>query len=200
MRIQDWVQELTLTRAKVMFGGVDPESLYPTRSSPENVITKLRLAYERMDAEAYLDCLAEDFTFYLNPEDVANDPSLPEYWDKAEETTIHNNMFGEETNVAGVMLVFTHDEESHDPGDPGDPTDDLWTYREDYDIRVQLPPDLTLHAISPSDFVLQVDPDEVAHGGEILWEIVDWYDLPYEWSTGREREDASWGMIKCLWR
>lgn len=200
IRVQEWVQELTLTRAKLMFGGVDPDSLYPVRSSPENVLVKLELAYERMDAEAYLDCLAEDFLFYLNPEDVSDWPELPEYWDKAEETTIHENMFGDGTNVLSVALWLTHDTDSYDPGDPGDPLDDLWTYREDYDIRVTLPPDLTLHAVSPSDFVFQVDPDEVGHGGMLLWEIVLWYDLPYEWRTGPSVEEASWGGIKAMYR
>jgi len=200
IRVQEWVQELTLTRAKLMFGSVNPDSLYPVRSSPVNTILKLRLAYERMDAEAYLDCLAEDFLFYLNPDDLTEHPELPEYWDKAEETTIHENMFGVDTDVLNVVLVFAHDTDSYDPGDPGDPLDDLWTYREDYDIRVQLPPGLTLHAISPSDFVLQVDPDETGHGGMLLWEIVEWYDLPYEWGADGPREDNSWGVIKALWR
>jgi hypothetical protein len=200
MQIEGWVQELSLTRAKIIFGAVDPESLYPVRSSPGNVLVKLKLAYERMDAEAYLDCLAEGFLFYLNPEDLTDDPSLPEHWDKAEETAIHGNMFGEETDVTGVALWLSHVWESHHPGDPGDPLDDLWTYRERYDVRVQLPPDLTLWAVSPSDFVFQVDPHETGHGGMLLWEIVEWYDLPYEKGADQSREANSWGRVKALFR
>jgi hypothetical protein len=200
MQVQGWVQELSLTVAKIMFGDVDPESFYPTRSSPENVLRKLNLAYVRMDAEAYLDCLAEDFLFYLNPEDVTDDPSLPEYWAKAEETTIHGNMFGEGTNVEGIELLFEHDTEDHDPGDPGDPLDDLWTYREDYDLLVHIPPSLTLHADSPSDFVFRVDPDETGPGGTLLWEILEWHDLQDIWASGPDREMGSWGNIKAMWR
>ncbi|MBD3348249.1 MAG: hypothetical protein GF400_03505, partial [Candidatus Eisenbacteria bacterium] len=51
----------------------DPEEAgheYPPRTSPANVIAKLVEAYGRTDAEAYLDCLAEDFVFFLNPDDV----------------------------------------------------------------------------------------------------------------------------------
>jgi hypothetical protein len=197
---QGWVQELTLTRAKIAFGNVDTDGLYPIRSTPANTILKLRLAYERMDAEAYLACLAEDFVFHLNPQDVIDNPELPESWDKAEEDTIHARMFGEGTNVDSLALWLEHDAESHEPGDPSDPTDDLWTYREDYDIRLHIPPDLTLWAISPSDFVLQVDPAETGPGGALLWEIVEWYDLPYEGRSGPRAEDASWGRIKALYR
>jgi hypothetical protein len=200
MLVEEWVQELSLTRAKLIFGDVDPESVYPVRSSPENVLIKLVNAYERMDVDAYLDCLAEDFLFYLNPDDLTANPELPESWDKAEETAIHQNMFGDGTDVEGIELWLEHDSESHDEGDPGDPLDDLWTFREDYDIRVHLPPDLTLWAISPSDFVLQVDPDETGYGGMPLWEILEWYDLPYEWGADGPREDNSWGRIKALYR
>jgi ketosteroid isomerase-like protein len=57
------------------------------------VLYNLRKAYGNMDADAYLDGLAEDFIFYLNPDDLTGNPTLPEYWGRAAETTIHENMF-----------------------------------------------------------------------------------------------------------
>jgi ketosteroid isomerase-like protein len=57
------------------------------------VLYNLRKAYGNMDADAYVDGLAEDFIFYLNPDDLTGNPTLPEYWGRAAETTIHENMF-----------------------------------------------------------------------------------------------------------
>lgn len=192
----------TWTAIKLALGGPTADSLYPLRSSPENVLRKLNLAYVRMDAEAYLDCLAEDFIFFLNPDDLTEHPGLPEYWDKVEEATIHGHMFGEGTDVAGVMLVMTTQSSSCDEGDPGDPLDDTWTFLEAIDLRLQLPPDLTLHATSPSEFILGVDPDETGHGGQLLWEITRWHDIAV-W-TGRVpdavRSGCSWTALKALFR
>ena len=66
------------------------------------MITKVAMAYGNMDAEAYLDCLAEEFIFFLNPEDLDEYPALPEYWDKAGETAIHERMFGEGTGIQNI--------------------------------------------------------------------------------------------------
>jgi ketosteroid isomerase-like protein len=195
-------EDTTWTAIKLVFGGDVQDSLYPIRSNPSNVLRKLNLAYVRMDAEAYLDCLAEDFAFFLNPDDVNDDPELPDFWNKAEETTIHGNMFGEDSDVGGVSLIMTLQSESYDPGDPGDPFDDTWTFLEAIDLRVQLPPDLTLHAQAPCEFSLGIDPDETGAGGRSLWEITTWYDLSTEsgrWSDPTH-EHASWGRIKALYR
>jgi hypothetical protein len=195
-------EESTWTAIKLYFGGSIEESLYPLRTNPENVMLKLELAYERMDAEAYLDCLADSFIFFLNPDDLTSNPELPESWDKAEEAVIHGNMFGEETDVQRVTLWLTLESEDWDPGDPGDPLDDRWFAGYDYELHVRLPPDLTLWAESMADFVLQIDPDDVGHSGEHLWEIATWSDLP-DW-VSRDRdprvEYCSWGMVKALYR
>jgi hypothetical protein len=161
-------------------GPPPPPVWYKLRTTPENVIHNLNTSYEEMDADEYLDCLAEDFIFFLNPEDITADPTLPEYWDKNEEEVIHQNMFGEGSDVEGITLVFTHDTAVWDPVDPGDPEDDLWTYVEDIDLRVQLPPDLTLHAAAPAEFLFRVDPDEYGPDGEILWEIWKQWDISAE--------------------
>jgi hypothetical protein len=175
---------------------------YHPRTSPQNVIGNVGRAYGNMDAEAYLDCLAEDFIFFLNPGDLTEFPALPEYWDKAEETAIHENMFGEGTDVQRITLVFTHVSAVYDPGPTGDPLDDLWTYVEDADLRVELPPNLTLHAEAPAEFLFRVDPDEVGPNGEILWEIWKQWDIEEEGRGGRSegRESTSWGTVKAMFR
>jgi len=164
-------------------GGNGPppqDAQYKIRKTPQNVIHNLRTSYVYMDADRYLDCLAEDFLFFLNPTDLTEFPELPEYWDKAEEARIHHNMFAEDTDVDGITIVFTHDTAVWDDGGTGDPLDDTWTYVEDIDLRVQLPPDLTLHAQAPAEFLFRVDPDETGPEGEILWEIWKQWDINEE--------------------
>jgi ketosteroid isomerase-like protein len=196
-------EEASWTAIKLVLGGVE-DALYPIRSSPRNVIRKLVLAYERMDAEAYLDCLAENFVFFLNPDDVNEDPEhpLPEHWNKAEEETIHWNMFGEDTVVEGISLVLTPLSETFDEGNPADPLDDTWTLLEAVDLRVHVPPGLMLLATTPSEYVIGVDPDDAGYGGVAFWEITTWLDLS-GWSDGRSDpavEHVSWTGIKALYR
>jgi ketosteroid isomerase-like protein len=201
----EWVQYMTLTRIKLGFGGVVHDDLYPIRSTPGHVILKLVLAYQRMDAEAYLDCLAEDFLFHLNPDDLTQHPELPESWGKAEETAIHSSMFGEGTEVEGVSLEMVMISTEYDPGaDPEVIFDDRWTYREDVDLRVEFPPDLTLGVWGYyHDFVLAVDPDETSETGDPLWKIVEWYDINPWGSRTARISGTTWGAIKAIflsWR
>jgi hypothetical protein len=172
------------------------DALYPLRDTPANAIEKLRQAYENMDAAAYLDCLAEDFIFFLHPDDVASNPWLPDYWDKSVEAAIHHNMFGEGTNVLEVILVLAQ------VGDPIEIPDPLarerveWEFRENHDLRVYLPPDLILLAQGGGVYMLRVDPDESGPQGETLWEIYQWFDRdPFDVSPV---ESSSWTRIKSL--
>lgn len=61
------------------------QSDYPERTSPENAIAKFEIACEAMDAGECLDCLSEDFRFYVNPADTQGDDALPEFWDRTVE-------------------------------------------------------------------------------------------------------------------
>ena len=173
---------------------------YPSRTSPARTVEKLRLAYEGLDVEAYLDCLAADFTFFLNPDDVAEDPSLePGYWDKAEERTIHENMFGSGTRLGADSIEITLTQvEDPLPVDPGDGTGTHWQYKEYVDLRVHVG-DMMYWTNCPTMFELRIDQDETGPHGEELWEICDWYDLDEE---GRRAaaEASSWGMLKAWFR
>jgi hypothetical protein len=181
-----------------------PEDLpeYKERTSPMNVIWNVAKAYQNMDAEAYLDCLAEEFIFFLSPDDLTDFPELPEFWDKAEEIAIHEAMFGEGADVLSVTLAFAHDTAVWYDGGNANPFDDLWTFREDIELRIVLPPDRTLHADAPVEFLFRVDPDDTGPGGEVLWEISKHWDIPVEGHGERSggREHASWGRIKSLYR
>jgi len=173
---------------------------YPLRTSPENVLLKLEQAYEAKDASAYLDCLAEDFLFYLHP-DVWQDPGndLPQYWGKAEEQTIHENMFGEGSSLLNVTVDLTFMASSFDPGaDPVDPSDDRWQYDDNYDVWFYMTGDLVIRCRGGATFIFQVDPTEQGPEGETLWEIVDWWDLDEFDDT--PTQTTSWGRLKALFR
>ena len=180
---------------------------YKERTSPANVVYNLNTAYADMNAREYLDCLAENFEFHLNPEDVndpTNDPPLPEYWGKDEETRIHEAMFGEGSNVERITLTLTNLGEDYNPGaDPVDPMDDRWTRVEGTDLRVTIPGDLTFLANADQEFIFQIDPNETGPSGERLYEIVRWEDkqrsgrMPVDEEAG---ELVSFGLIKALYR
>lgn len=171
------------------------EDPYPARSCPDNVLAKLRMAYVAMDADAYLDCLADAFTFYLVQDDWQDpNPDLPECWDKSVEDTIHQNMFGEDTDVQNVTLVMMTETVDFDPGaDPGSALDDRWSYEEDVDLRVRVVNDLTYLANADQLFVFAIEPGRL----DTLWQIVEWREVDPWWSRG---EDSNWGSIKALWR
>ncbi len=168
------------------------EDIYPARTSPQNVIEKLRLAYVNMDADAYVDCLADDFTFHVNPR-IAGNPDLdvPETWDRTFEETIHRAMFAENSSAERVALTLTTVSKEWNE------SDGLWRYTEAPDVRVTVTGDLTFYANSPQRFVLAIDEDRTGRDGEELWAIVEWHDLEESWT--RPGEDSTWSSIKWLW-
>ncbi len=156
-----------------------PPFEYKPRTSCENVLWNIESAYEDRNIDEYLDCLAEDFTFHLNPDDWQDPQSgLPPYWGKHEEESIHRNMFDEGSDVEGITLTLTFIQSSYDPGeDPQDPMDDRWEYQEGVDLRVRVVGDITYMATADQLFILRIDPDETGPGGETLYEIIEWHDL-----------------------
>jgi hypothetical protein len=89
----------------------DEQSNYLLRTTPENVLANLELAYNELNCEKYLDCLAEDFRFYSTDSGS---------WDKKEEERIHRNMFNGFGKADEVILKlsgnghFTEESPGHD--------------------------------------------------------------------------------------
>jgi hypothetical protein len=159
-----------------------PSGSYRERTTPENVIHNLVRSYERMEADEYVDCLADTFTFWLNEDDVIADPTLPWYWDRQTESDIAYAMFGEGTNILSIQLTLTQfgDAVEIPAQDPQDPSS--WQYVESVLLWVYLsdPPDLRLKAEAPSRFKFSIDPNETGPNGETLWEIAKWEDIDVE--------------------
>ncbi len=177
-------------------GDPDPDD-WALRTSPQNVLENLISAYENKDVEHYVDCLAADFTFWMNEQEVIDHPEyLPGYWDKASERQIHEAMFGE-GGAETITLTLTQvgDPVEIEPPHPGDPVH--WEYSESVDLRVHVHENgvpTTYWATAPSKFEFRIDEDQVGPSGETLWEIVNWHDEP----GGRESR-SSWGSIKALY-
>lgn len=177
-----------------------PPPEFRDRTSPENVIYNLELAYEEMNAEEYLDCLSVDFTFYPCQSDVQNpELEIPAEWYKTDERAMHENMFGDGSDVESISLTLTEIDVQCDEGIPGDPLDDTCVYTEDVDLRVNLYGGLTYLTTKHSQFWMRVDTDQQGSGGELFWEIYLWYELD-EGRWPGDREDASWGRIKAIYR
>jgi len=201
---------LLLAAATLLFGcnssttGPDEaEDPYTLRDSPENTIARLGETYEAMDCDAYLDCLADSFQFHLSQIDVDNDSTLPEYWGRETERTIHRRMFGDETvlpdyEVLHIAMSLVPGSVNYDEGaDPQNPQDDTWTSMVDVDLWVTYPNDLVRRANPTCRFILAVDPDETGPDGEALYEIVELDDALWEWEV---REGTTWGTIKAMYR
>ncbi len=172
------------------------------RTSPENVIHNLTRAYEQMDAEQYLACLADTFTFWLYPADVHADPTLPWYWLKADEVQIAESMFGEGTDIDYITLTLTqHGDESEIPAaDPLDPSS--WQYEHVTDLSVYID-DLQLWANAGARFLFSIDPHEPASSGGDLWEIAVWHDIVISGRGSHDHEggeEISIGRLKARYR
>jgi hypothetical protein len=167
---------------------------YPLRDSPENALEKLRQAYELMDAEAYLDCLAEDFIFYVNPDDWTNNPQLPPEWYKMDERCMHENMFSEGSTVEHVTLSFTQIGNWVEIPNSGSRSN--WEYSGNYDLRLDLFGGLAYVAQEGMTLLFRVDVDQVGPGGEELWEVVNWWDVDRFESS--PVEPSTWGTIKAM--
>lgn len=167
---------------------------YPLRDSPENALEKLRQAYELMDAEAYLDCLAEDFIFYVNPDDWTNNPQLPPEWYKVDERCMHENMFSEGSTVEHVTLSFTQIGNWVEIPNSGSRSN--WEYSGNYDLRLDLFGGLAYVAQEGMTLLFHVDPDQVGPGGEELWDVLNWWDVDRFESS--PVEPSTWGAIKAV--
>lgn len=179
-------------------GSGDDTDLPPLRTAPANVMERLEWAYNNTDIETYLDCLSDDFVFFLNPDDVEEDPGLePGYWGKATERTIHEQMFGSTGTHADSVKLALMQVGTPVPVDPGDGTGTHWQYKEAVDLKVYMGAWIYL-ATAPSLFQFRIDQDETGPHGEQLWEIWRWYDLDGA-SSGRDAQ-SSWGSIKALFR
>jgi len=182
----------------------------PRRTSPGAVVQQLQDAYEAMDCELFVDCLADSFVFHLSESAVNDDDWIPESWGRAIEDSVHMRMLGNlevapSDSVLQISLSMAINDSVHSPGaDSLSPGDDRWTIRVDALLRVWYPNNLQRIASSDQRFIIRVDPDETGCDDEPLYEILDWEDID-PWLGARDPaappavEDGSWSHIKLLY-
>ncbi|MFH1690047.1 MAG: hypothetical protein ABIE42_07385 [Candidatus Eisenbacteria bacterium] len=171
---------------------------YFARTTPDSVVANLRLAYENQHVDNYLDCLAEDFTFYPSARTLEENEWIPSSWGKTEEHQIHRSMFGPCGFVRSVVLALL--QEGEPVKIPGPQPEDPVTYEYTFgvDLRVNCPDSIQYVATAPVLFVLQIDPDELSATGEPLWEILMWFDMDDDNHCGRPVMPTSWGELKAM--
>lgn len=176
-----------------------PEEHYFARTSPDSVVANLRIAYEDRNLEQYLDCLAEDFTFYPSPYTLEQHQWIPSSWGKTEERYIHRSMF--DPNGYFRQLILDLLQEGEPVAIPGPDPEDPYSYEYTFgvNLRADCPDSIQYLATAPIMFVLQIDPDEVSGTGEPLWEILFWFDMDDDLSCeGRPVLPTSWGELKAM--
>jgi hypothetical protein len=158
-------------------GDPDPDPPnWELRDSPQHVLDNLVTAYRNRAVEQYVDCLAVDFIFWMNPQEVADNPQyLPGYWDLGEERAVHEKMFGDgdlHADRIELTLTLLGNPVAIEPS----PGDIHWQYTESVDLRVTIGA-TEFRANAPSKFEIHIDQDQQGPNGETLWEIANWYDL-----------------------
>jgi hypothetical protein len=201
--------------------GPDEIDETPLRTSPGGVLLQLKQAYEAMDYDQFMDCLADSFVFHLSESAINDDEWVPDSWGRAIEDTVHMRMFGEvevapQDSLYQVTLSMAVEDSVHSPGaDTLSTDDDRWTIRVDACVRFWFPNDLQRLADCDQEFIIGIDPDEVGPDGEPLFEVLEWEDIDW-WlrpagdgaALLRERapsdraeaavEECSWSHIKLF--
>ncbi len=184
---------------------IEYPSPYLARTSPQNLLANLRLAYVNRDLAAYDSLLATDFAFYFSEEDQA----IAEKLTRSEELTVHGNICSS-THVESIALSFTLGDLTLDTDQPdlAHPGQFLWTLTAtNVDLRLQVIQDGEMTTYEMQDGVEQFWFREEswtdAHGHKI-WTIVKWRELTDLIPDGAARtmavELTSWGQLKDLYR
>jgi hypothetical protein len=183
----------------------DTGPTYQARTSPQNLLANLKLAYEERELTPYDSLLATEFEFYFSEEDQR----IAEKLTRNEEITVHENMFSS-TQVEDITLTFSLGDlalDTNEP-DPAHPGQFLWTLTAtnvDLVLRVTRDGMTTFYDMEDGieQFWFREESWTDAHGNAI-WMIVKWRELTDLIPDGAARtmavEEGSWGSIKSMFR
>ena len=170
------------------------------RTSPENLLRNLKLAYEKRNVAEYESLLAVDFTFVLSVED-AGQPGMPSQWGRNTEIAVHWHMLDTDL-VTYLALDFVVG------GRVFDDIAQLWTVTITH-VDLELTGMTPDHPISKSYSVRNGTSkfwfrqnDWTAPGtSDRTWSIVKWEDSPlYSRGAPGAAEPANWGTVKSVYR
>ncbi len=176
---------------------------YEARTSPQNLIANLKVAYLERELAPYDSLLATDFEFLFSEEDQ----QIAEKLTRLEEMTVHQNMFSSDA-VQTITLALTIGELTLDADepDPANPGQFLWTLTvTNADLMLLVLRDGLTTTFEMQDgieqFWFRQVPWTDSHGNPI-WKIVKWRELTDMIPDGAARpmptEFNSWGQIKAM--
>lgn len=171
---------------------------YLARTSPENVLTNLVTAYTEMDLEGYACLFAEDFVFYTAEadQDPSNEDPLPESWDWEYEEECHDALFASEVVREITLTLTTIQADSLAAPDGSGET--WYQYYEAVDLLLIEVGQNGWLVTLPSLFRFRRIENPT---GPDLFEIVEWYDNPYDVTPGPANgrvESTTWSGIKGM--
>ncbi|RMH71934.1 MAG: hypothetical protein D6675_05560 [Gemmatimonadetes bacterium] len=147
-----------------------PEKIRPLApNTPENVLSNLVLAYRQRDIELYLDCLADDFEFYLLDEDWADfdgDGETDQFWGLALEEQFTRNMFEQAWRIE--LDDFRGTQSITDPSDPSGKSKIL---KRSFTLRVWETEESVDPLPAQGEATFTLRPNEQG-----IWKIVKWVD------------------------
>lgn len=156
-------------------GTVEPPEEYKARTSPENLLHNLRVAYKQKDYEKYVELFAEDFTFVFNPLDAQNDSlDIPDSWGLEQEKEAHRKLFSA-PDIEDIILEWRPDPQL--PPDFENADTKIIVRNITLEVTQRLPSGepLFLQVAGDAWFHFRKG-DETTAEGDTIWEVVWWED------------------------
>lgn len=173
---------------------------YVELTSPGNVLTNLKLAYESRDADMYALLFAPDFVFEFAPEDTAQ-RNTPVNWLLPDELGSAGNMFDDPTvdriEISSFIIPAPRAAVASDdlPSIEGIQVISIDAVRLSVFMRNERGE--VLEMVLPGELaVFYFRQDTV--DGELRWRIIRWRDKPTVGrpTAGPATDETSWGRIK----
>ncbi len=182
---------------------VEPTPGFRPRTSVQNLLHNLHMAYDERNLTAFDSLLAEDYRFFFAKEDQDIADSLT----AAQEHEIHTHMFGLDY-VAKLVLSFDIGQVTRDTLE-WLPEDDVWTMTiTNVDLYVfgRTPrfPEDELKAYEMEDgrqrFWFRRNPWTDPATGDRIWTIVRWRELERGKTSAAAPDESTWGQVKWVFR
>ena len=149
-------------------------------NAPENVLYNMRVTFEALSVQDYLDVFSDDFVFNPDPEDsIEYEDRFGSVWNKNREIDFANNFFLSVSadTLANNSVSVTLFKYSYRPGQ------DMYEY--EYEVEIVIKEKLTVLSGRAWIFLR-----EYADG---KWYIYQWVDHRYE-----IKNKITWGVLRAL--
>ncbi len=160
-----------------------PPPKFKPRTSPENLIFNLKMAYQEREVDPYDSLLSSSFKFYLAEEDQ----HITDFFTRNEEIEIHDHMFNADL-VTALQLTFDMIQTSDVVFDPEKSSDEIdlytatvtnitlsltgWTPQQDPGDPIQ-----TYQMVGGASQFWFRQMDWKHENGDPIWKIDEWLEL-----------------------